>query len=135
MRKIALAIAVGTAALLGGTAANADKAIKPDAAAVGTSQSSDFSAHRRHHHHGHRHHRHYGSYGYYAPRRVYYAPPAYYAPEPYYYGGEYSYGGPSLRLGLWGRTLRRAPPSRPSLELFEARSCRLPAALNITNRS
>lgn len=108
MRKLAIAIAVGAAALLGGTAANADNSAKTEGATVGTSQATDFSAHRRHRHYGHRHHRHYGhrhhrhhrSYGYYAPRRSYYAPQAYYA-QPYY-GGGYGYGGPSISLGFGG---------------------------------
>lgn len=107
MNKLAIVLAVGAAALLGGTAANADNSVKKtEGAAVGTSQSTDFSAHRRHFHYGHRHHRHYGSYAYVAPRsyayvaprRAYYAPPAYYA-EPY---GGYGYGGPIISLGIGG---------------------------------
>ncbi len=100
MRKIALAIAVGAAALLGGTAANADNSVKTEAATNGMSQSTDFSAHRRYRHYGYRHHRHYRSYGYYAPRRVYYAQQPYYA-QPYY-GGGYGYGGPGISLGFGG---------------------------------
>lgn len=101
MKKIAFAIAVGAAALLGGTTANAGNRVKTDSATYGTSQSTDFSAHRRHRHHGHRHHRHHRGYGYYAPRRVYYAPQPYYT-QPYYGGGGYGYGGPSIGLGFGG---------------------------------
>lgn len=112
MRKIAIAIAVSGAALLGGTAANADNAVKAQAAANVISQSTDFSSRHR----GYRYSRGYGrpyyrSYGY-APRRAYYAPRAYYA-QPYYggggygyggpvYGGGYGYGGPSISFGFGG---------------------------------
>lgn len=100
MRTLTIAIAFGAAALLGGTAANADSSMKTEVATIGTSQSTDFSAQYRHY--GYRHHRHYRSYGYYAPRRVYYAQP-YYA-QPYYGGGGYGYGygGPSISLGFGG---------------------------------
>lgn len=100
MRKIAIAIAVGAAALIGGTAANAsDNSVKTKAATDVTSQSTDFSAHRRHYRH-----RHYRSYGYYAPRRAYYAPQPYYGgySRPYYGGGGYGYGGPSISFGFGG---------------------------------
>lgn len=94
MKKLAIVLAVGAAALLGGSVANADNsAKKTEGATVGTSQSTDLSAHRRHRHYGHR--RYYRSYAYY-PRRAYYAPPAYYA-RPY---GGYGYGGPSISLGF-----------------------------------
>jgi len=100
MRKIVLAIAVGAAALLGGTAANAANSVKTDAVTNGISQSTDFSsAHRRYRHSGHR--RIYRSYGYYAPRRVYYTQPYY--EQPYYRGGYgYGYGGPIIGLGFGG---------------------------------
>ena len=109
MKKLAIVLVVGAAALVGGTAANADNSVKPVGATVGTSQSTDFSAHRRYRSYGPR----YRSYGYYAPRRTYYAPQAYYAPEPYYAprsyyaqpyygGGGYGYGGPSISFGFGG---------------------------------
>ena len=105
MKKIAIAIAVGAAALLGGTTANADNSVRRGGPTVGTSQSTDFSAHRRYRSYGHRHH--HRSYGYYAPPRAYYAPQTYYA-QPYYdgggygYGGGHGYGGPIISLGFGG---------------------------------
>ncbi|WP_425991797.1 hypothetical protein [Afipia sp. DC4300-2b1] len=93
MKKLAIAFAVGAAALLGGSAANAaDNSVKAQAA-THTAQINEFSSqHRRHRHHSrHRHVRPYGGgYGYYAPQ-------AYYAPQPYYYGG-----GPSIGFGFGG---------------------------------
>lgn len=97
MIKIALVIAVGGAALLGGTAANADSSMTEDAGIDVIYKITDFGAQRRHHgyrHHGYRHHR---SYGYPAPRRAYYPPQGYYA-QPYY--GGYGYGGPGISLGF-----------------------------------
>lgn len=104
MKKLAIVLAVGAAALLGGTAANADNSAKAEAATVGTSQSTDFSSRHR----GYRHARpYYRSYRSYAPRRGYYAPRTYYAPrsyyaQPYYGGGGYGYGGPSISFGFGG---------------------------------
>jgi len=98
MRTLAIAIAVGTAGLIGGSAAKADNAVQTVTATSGTSQSTDISAHRRYRHYGQR--RIYRSYGYYAPRRVYYAQP-YYA-QPYYGGGGYGYGAPGISLGFGG---------------------------------
>jgi len=96
MRKIAIGIALGAAAWLGGTAANAsDTSARAKPSIEGTSQSTDFSAHRRYYRQ-----RYYRSYGYYAPRRTYYAP-QYYAPAPYY-GSGYGYGGPSISFGFGG---------------------------------
>jgi hypothetical protein len=73
MKKLAIVLAVGAAALLGGSAANAvDNTVKAKAA-TDASESTDFSSHRRHWRHRHWHHRHwhhghypryYRSYGY-----------------------------------------------------------------------
>ena len=97
MKKLAILIAVGTAALFGGSAANAtDNAVKVNFG-VAADQSTDFSSHRRHwrHRHVQRHWHHrpyYRAYGY--------------APRPYYYGG-----GPGISLqfggGGWGHHHRR----------------------------
>jgi hypothetical protein len=94
MKNLVVAIVVGSAALAGGSAANAASTFKakPDAQANQSQadRSTDFSARHRHHHwHGHRHWRphgyyrpHYRSYGYY-PRSY-----GYYGGGPYgYYGG------------------------------------------------
>ena len=94
MKKTMIAIAIGAAALMGGTAANAasNDAAKPETAkqATGTSQSTDISAGRRHHHwHGHRgwhrHHHHHGYYRSYRPN--YYNSYGYYGRPHGYYGG------------------------------------------------
>jgi len=106
MKKLAIVFAVGAAALLGGSAANAaDNTVKAKAATDATQSSTDISSRHRHwrryHHYGYRHYRpHYRSYGY-APR--YYGSYAY-APRPYYggYGGGYGYGGPSVTFGFGG---------------------------------
>jgi hypothetical protein len=106
MKKLAILLAVGAAALFGGSAAGAsDSTTKANAGTV-MDQSTDFSSHRRHwrhrhvhrhwhHRHVHRHHRpYYRSYGY--------------APSPYYYGGgpaiSFSFGGGG---GGWGHHHRR----------------------------
>lgn len=96
MKKLAIAIAVGAAALMAGSTVNAaENGVKaqrgPDTAQ--TQSSTDISSRNRHghargHHHGHRHwgHRHhrphYRSYNYYQPR-----PYGYYGGGPRYYGG------------------------------------------------
>jgi hypothetical protein len=105
MKKLAIAFAVGAAALLGGSAANAaDNTVKAKAATDVTQQSTDFSSQRRHY----RGYRHYGYRGY---RRPYYGNSYGYAPRPYYgggygggpyYGGGYGYGGPSISFGFGG---------------------------------
>ena len=87
MKKLAIAFAVGAAALLGGSAANAtDNTVKAKAT-TDASQSTDFSSHRRHWRHRHWHHSHYPryyrSYGY--------------APAPRYYGG-----GPGISFSIGG---------------------------------
>jgi hypothetical protein len=96
MKNLAIVFAVGAAALLGGSAANAADGTVKAKAAADVNQSTDFSSHRRHwRHHRHWRHshypRHYRSYGY--------APSPY--SSPYYYGG-----GPAISFrfggGGWG---------------------------------
>jgi hypothetical protein len=99
MKKLAIVFAVGAAALLGGSAANAaDNTVKAKAA-TDVTQSTDISSRRRYYrHYGYRHYRpYYRSYGY--------------APRPYYggygggYGGPYyggGYGGPSVSFSFGG---------------------------------
>jgi hypothetical protein len=102
MKKLAIVFAVGAAALLGGSAANAaDNTVKAKAAIDVTQQSTDFSSRGRHYrHYGYRHYRHYG----YRSYRPYYGNSYGYAPEPYYggYGRGYGYGGPSVTFGFGG---------------------------------
>ena len=103
MKKLAIVFAVGAAALLGGSAANAaDNTVKAKAAADVTQQSTDFSSRGRY-----RHYRHYG----YRNYRPYYGNSYGYAPRPYYggygpgygYGRGYGYGGgPSISFGFCG---------------------------------
>ncbi len=110
MKKLAIAFAVGAAALLGGSAANAaDNTVKAKAATDVTQQSTDFSSRGRHYrHYGYRHYRHYGyrHYRHYGYRhyRPYYGNSYGYAPRPYYggYGHSYGYGGPSVTFGFGG---------------------------------
>jgi hypothetical protein len=103
MNKLAIMIAVGAAALLGGSAANAADTVKAKASTVVTQQSIDISSrgrhYRTHRHYGYRNYRPYhgNSYGYYRPRPYYgggYGGP--------YYGGGYGYGGPSISFGFGG---------------------------------
>jgi hypothetical protein len=97
MKKLANVFAVGAAALLGGSAANAaDNTVKAKAATDVTQQSTDFSSRGRHY-------RHYRPYGY-RSYRPYYGNSYGYAPRPYYggYGGGYGYGGPSVTFGFGG---------------------------------
>jgi|SRR5882672_3127977 len=98
MKKLAIVFAVGAAALLGGSAANAaDNTVKAKASTV-TQTSTDISSRGRHY-------RHYG-YRHYGPHYRSYA----YAPRPYYgggygrpyYGNSYGYGGPSVSFGFGG---------------------------------
>ena len=93
MRKLAIAVAVGAAALFGGSAANAADNTKARIAS-GVSQSTDMSSQHRHHHHRHfRMHRHWGhGYGYYRP----------YANSYGYYRQPYFHGGPAMRHGFGG---------------------------------
>jgi hypothetical protein len=105
MNKLAIVLAVGATALLGGSVANAaDNSLKAKATSGVTHQSTDFSSRGRHYrHYGYRSYRPYygNSYGYYAPRPYYgggygggYRRP--------YYGGGYGYGGPSISFGFGG---------------------------------
>src|SRR3954471_18320254 len=96
MNKTMIALAVGVAALLGGSAANA---AGPDVKAKNTTEATatDVSSRGRHHSHMHRYHRHYGMYrghhyryGGYRPyyNSYGYSPSYGYAQRPYgYYGG------------------------------------------------
>lgn len=104
MKKLAIVLAVGAAALLGGSAANAaDNTVKAKAATDVSQQSTDFSSRGRHY-------RNYRHYGYRSYRRPYYGNSYGYAPRPYYgggyggpyYGGGYGYGGPSISFGFGG---------------------------------
>ena len=103
MRKLAIVFAVGAAALLGGSAANAsDDTVKAKAATDVTQQSTDISSRHRHYryyrHYGYRHYRPYygNSYGY----SYGYAPRPYYGGYGPYYGGGYGYGGPSVSFSF-----------------------------------
>ena len=113
MKKLAIILAVGTAALMGSSVANAaDNSVKArsstDAAQSRTATQSptDISSRHRHghwrgyhHHHrhwGHSHYRpYYNSYGYYAPRSYgYYGGPRYYGGGP---GVTFSFGSGGYR--------------------------------------
>jgi hypothetical protein len=102
MKKLAILFAVGAAALMGGSVANAaDNSVKAKTSPGVTQSSTDISSRKRHghwrghHHHHHRHwgHRHYrahhNSYGYYAPR-----------PHGYYGGPRYYGGGPGVTFSF-----------------------------------
>jgi hypothetical protein len=105
MKRLFIAVAVSSAALLGGSAANAaDNTVKAKAATDVTQQSTDFSSHRRYYphyrHYGYRHYRpYYRSYGY-APRPYYGGYGGGYGGP--YYGGGYGYGGPSVSFSFGG---------------------------------
>ncbi len=108
MNKLAIVFAVGAAALLGGSAANAaDNTVKAKAATDVV--QTDFSSHRRHwRHRHHRVHRHHVYRSYHRPYYRSYG----YAPQPYYYGGggpgiTFSFGGGGHRGGGWGHHHRR----------------------------
>jgi hypothetical protein len=103
MKKLAIVFAVGAAALLGGSGANAaDNTVKAKAGSDAAQQSTDFSSRGRHY----RNYRHYGHRNY----RPYYRNSYGYAARPYYgggyggpvYGGGYGYGGPSISFGFGG---------------------------------
>jgi hypothetical protein len=102
--KLALVFAVGAAALLGGSAANAaDNSVKAKATTDATQRPTDFSSRGRYYrHYGYRSYRPYygNSYGYYAPRPYYGGGYGY--GRPYYGGGGYGYGGPSISFGFGG---------------------------------
>ena len=110
MKKLAIVLAVGAAALMGSSAANAaDNSVKAKAPVAAKQVPTDISSqhrhrhwhghhHRQHRHWGHHHHRHWGhhhrpyynSYGY-APRsHGYYGGPRYYGGGP---GVTFSFGG------------------------------------------
>ena len=97
MKKSAIVFAVGAAALLGGSAANAsDNSVKAKAATDVTQRSTDMSSRGRYYrHYGYRHgYRHYGYRGY----GPYYGNSYGYAPRPYY--GGYGYGGPGVTFSF-----------------------------------
>ena len=97
MKKLSIVFAVGAAALLGGSAANAsDNTVKTKAATDVTQPATDVSSRGRHYrHYSHRHYRHYG----YRSYRPYYGNSyGYYAPRPYY--GGYGYGGPGISFSF-----------------------------------
>ena len=104
MNKLAIAFAVGAAAVLGGSAANAaDNTVKAGSPINVAQQSTDISSRGRHYrvqrHYGYRAYRpRYGnSYGYYQPRTYYgggYGNP--------YYGSGYGYGGPGISFSFGG---------------------------------
>jgi hypothetical protein len=103
MNKLAIVFAVGAAALLGGSTANAaENSVKAKATTDVTQQSTDLSSHGRYHryrHYGYRSYRPYYGGGYYAPRPYYGGGYGYGRP---YYGGGYGYGGPSISFGFGG---------------------------------
>jgi hypothetical protein len=100
MKKLALSLAVGAAALLGASAVNAAPAQKQAQAPIASHsdsavQDTDMSSHRwrrwhRHHHHYGYYRPYYRSYGYYRPYRPYYRSYGYYRPGP---GITFSFGG------------------------------------------
>ena len=95
MKKLAIVFAVGAAALMGGSTANAaDNAGKAKRSTDVAQSSTDISS--RHRHWSHRHYRpYYGSYGYYAPRSYgYYGGPRYYGGGP---GVTFSFGSGGYR--------------------------------------
>ena len=108
MKKLAIVFAVGAAALLGGSAANAtDSTVKAKTSADAT-QSTDISSRNRYSRRYYGYRPHYRSYGY-APRyyrggygRPYYGG-GYGGP---YYGSGYGYGGPSVTFGFGGGGFR-----------------------------
>jgi len=109
MKKLAIILAVGAAALMGSSAANAaDNSAKAKAPVAGKQVPTDISSQHRHghwrgHHHrhwGHHHHRHWGHHHY----RPYYNSYGY-APRSYgYYGGgpRYYGGGPGVTFSFGG---------------------------------
>jgi hypothetical protein len=99
MKKLAIVFAMGAAALLGGSAANAT--VKAKAATDVTQTSTDISSRGRHYrHYGYRHYRtYYRSYGY-APRPYYGGYGGGY--DRPYYGGGYGYGGPGVTFSFGG---------------------------------
>src|SRR6266849_7184487 len=104
MKKLFMAMTVGAAALLGGSAANAaDNTVKAKAATDVTqssTSSTDISSRRRYRHYGYRHYRpYYRSYGY-APRQYYCWYGGGYGGSAYRRG--YAYGGPGISFSFGG---------------------------------
>ena len=98
MNKLAIVFAVGAAALLGGSVANAaDNTVKAKASTDVTQPATDFSSQGRYYRgYGHRGYRpHYG----YAPRPYYGRGYGYGGPV---YGSGYGYGGPTISFGFGG---------------------------------
>ena len=108
MNKLAIVFAVGAAALLGSSAANAaDNMMKAKASTDVTQQSTDVSSrgryHRNYRHYGYRNYRpYYGNSYAYAPRPYYGGGYGGGYGQPYYGGGGYGYGGPSISFGFGG---------------------------------
>jgi hypothetical protein len=110
MKKLIAAMAIGAAALLSVSAANAaNQKGLTEVAQLSTGSKSQHRHYGHSHgrqHYGHRHHRHYGQSGhrYYRQQRGYGYAPQYYGggyggPG---YGGGYGYGGPSITFGFGG---------------------------------
>jgi hypothetical protein len=100
MKKLAIVFAVGAAALMGGSVANADSPAKARTSTDVTqsSVSTDISAHRRYRH-WRRHHHHWGYHHYRPYYRSYgYAPGRYYGHR--YYGHRYYGGGPGVTFSF-----------------------------------
>ncbi len=104
MKKLAMVLAVGAAALMGGSAANAaDNSAKPKAPVADKQAPTDISSQHRHRHwHGHRHHhrhwghRHHHRHWGHRHHRPYYNSYGYYGGPRYYGGGPgvtFSFGG------------------------------------------
>lgn len=93
MKKLAIVFAVGAAALMGGSVANAaDNSVKAKSTPGVAQSSTDISSRDRHGHwRGHHNHYRHGGYRHYRPHHSSYG---YYAPRSHgYYGGPRYYGG------------------------------------------
>ncbi|MEK9279367.1 MULTISPECIES: hypothetical protein [unclassified Bradyrhizobium] len=106
MKYLFVAMAVGAAALAGGSVAHAANNGKATQNAQGNqsqrSQSTDISAQHRHYHHhwrGHHYGHHWRHHGYYRPH---YRSYGYYPRRGYYGGGPYGYygGGPGVTFSF-----------------------------------
>jgi hypothetical protein len=96
MKRLAIVFAVGAAALLGGSAANAaDNTVKAKVGTEVTQQSTDISSRGRHY--GYRHYGYRPHYGYRGYSPYYGNSYGYYAPR--HYGG-YGYGGPGISFSF-----------------------------------
>ena len=130
MKKLAIVLAVGTAALMGSSVAiAADNRVKAKASTDVTKTSTDISSRHRHghwrghhhHHHrwGHRHHRpYYNSCGY-APRPYggYYGRPGYYGGGP---GVTFSFGSGGY---CWVGQARKRKTEKPAAMRAFCLSC------------